>query len=286
MFGYTYLNCLRLFVSHMSQYPFGTLGKEVLGRVDDNLDCKIVVTSYSSTPGLGKTTLAIQMARQWDRHGWSAEEKSFMQYEGFYNKYMDAPPGTVLLFDEVENEADARRANSGKNVGLSQLLATQRVRNIISIYTLPAVSMLDKRIMELADYWINVGVSYQKGVAYPHRLQVNDYSWVSGGTQVTPRRLGDDEIIRFNDLPDDDPDKTFLDELKDEQNHLESEYIPESEADRRVKKAEKQARRDYRDDVIQCLYNDDELDLSSYDIAELDVIDLSQQRVSQIANGD
>lgn len=270
----------------MGGYPFGSLGREVQQRIDNNLDCKIILTSYSSTPGLGKTTLAIQMARQWDSHGWVPEEKAFMDYHGFHNAYMSNPPGTAIIFDEVENEADARRSNSSENVELSQLLATQRVRNIISIYTLPAVSMLDKRIMELADYWVNVGVSFQKGVAYPHRLQVNDYSWVKGRISVTPQRMGDDEIIRFNDLPDDDPGKTYLDDLKGEEEHLESEHVPLSEVEARVEKEREDAQRQKRNQIIKGLYNHAELDISTYKIADTDGIDVQQQRVSQIANED
>lgn len=268
----------------MGGYPFGTLGKQVQNRVDNNLDCKIVVTSYSSTPGLGKTTMAIRMARQWDRHGWDPEEKAHMQMQEFYNSYMSEPPGSVLLFDEVENEADARRANSNKNVGLTQLLATQRVRNIISIYTLPAVSMLDKRVMELADYWINVGINMQKGVAYPHKLQVNDYSWVEGRIQVTPQRLGNDEIITFNDLPDDDPAKGYLDDLKGEQEHLESEYVEASEVERRVEKAEEAAKKEKRDAALGELYGWDEHDITQSQLAELDFVDLTQASVQRIVS--
>lgn len=268
------------------EYPFGSLGKQVQNRIDNNLDCKIVITSYSSTPGLGKTTLAIRMAREWDWHGWSAEEKGFMDYHEFHNAYMSEPPGSVLLFDEVENEADARRANAAENVGLSQLLATQRVRNIISIYTLPAVSMLDKRIMELADYWINVGIMYKKGIAYPHKLQVNDYSWVQNSVSVTPSRIDGDAVIEWNDLPDDDPDKSYLDSLKDEQNTFEREYVPSSEVSKRVKKAEEAAQREKRDEFIQELYTSEMVDLSTHKLAELEAVDLSQQRVSQIAKSD
>lgn len=270
----------------MGGYPFGSLGREVQQRIKKNLDCKIILTSYSSTPGLGKTTLAIQMARQWDYHDWNPEDKAFMDYHGFHNAYMSEPPGTALIFDEVENEADARRSNSAENVQLSQLLATQRVRNIISIYTLPAVSMLDKRIMELADYWVNVGVSYQKGVAYPHRLQVNDYSWVKGRIEVSPSRMGDDEIIRFNDLPDDDPAKNYLDDLKAQEDHLESEHVPLSEVKQRIQKEREDAAREKRNEIIRGLSDHPELEISTYKIADTDGIDVQQQRVSQIANGE
>lgn len=266
----------------MVEYKFGTLGREVRSRIEDNLDCKIIITSYSSTPGLGKTTLAIKMAREWDWHDWAAEEKAYMTYEPFHEAYMSQPPGTVLLFDEVENEADARRGNSAENVGLSQLLATQRVRNIISIYTLPAVSMLDKRIMELADYWINVGVGFQKGVAYPHRLDVNDYSWVGGRVQITPKRLGADEVIEFRDLPEDDPDKGYLDGLKDEQNHIESSFVPESEVEERVEKEREKAMREKRDEIICGLVQHPELKISTTKLADTDGIDITQQRVAQI----
>lgn len=273
----------------MAQYEvrdgFGILGDEVRSMVDKNLDCKIVLTSYNSKPGLGKTTLAILMARAWDQHGWTAKEKGFVTYEKFANAYMESPPGTVLLFDEVENEADKRRANSVENVGLSQMLATQRARNIISIYTLPAISMLDSRVMELADYWVNVGIGERKGVAFPYKLRVNDFSWVQRGkSTVYPQRLGNEFTIKWEDLPDNDKDKAYLDDKKPDLNSVDREYIPISKVKSREEKAAAQAERDRRDEIINGLFGCDRVDVSTHDLAEVQGIDLSQQRISQIKN--
>lgn len=262
-----------------NQYPFGTLGQEIRERIADDYDAKIIVTSHNSQPGLGKTTLAILMARAWDPHGWSAEDKAFMNAHEFHNAYMEEPEGTVLLFDEIENEADARRAVSSKNVELSQMLATQRFRNIVSIYTLPAVSMLDSRIMELADYWINV---MDRGRAHPHKIYVNDYSgevyrkWIG---QADPGTEG--EIITWSDLPDDSTDKEYLDDLKRQHAHLEREYVPQSEVHQQIDKAVEDAKREKRDTAICELYETVD-GLSQSDLASMDWVGVSQPTVQRI----
>lgn len=267
--------------------PFGTLGSEVRKAIEDNYDCKIIITSHNSKPGLGKTTLAILMARAWDPHGWSAEEKAFMDAHEFHNAYMEEPKGSVLLFDEIENEADARRAVSSKNVELSQMLATQRFRNIISLYTLPAVSMLDSRMMELADYWINV---MKRGVAHPYKIYVNDFTG-----EVTRQRIGqvergtDGETIMWRDIEEGDPahaDKEYLDQLKRDHVHLEREYVPQSEVEKQVQKEREEAKRERRDTIIRSLMNGDHADIGASTLAETDGIDVSRPRVHQITNGD
>lgn len=263
------------------QYPFGTLGKEIRKRIRNDYDAKIIVTSHNSQPGLGKTTFAIRAAHAWDPHGWSAEQKAFMNAHAFHNKYMDAPPGSVLLFDEVENEADARRSVSTKNVELSQMLATQRFRNIVSIYTLPAVSMLDSRIMELADYWVNV---MKRGVAHPYKIYVNDFTgnvtrkWIGQQDQG-----GNGEMIMWDDVERGEQaysDKEYLDELKKQHSHLEREYVPQSEVEDKLEKAIEDAKRDKRDAMIHDIY--EQWDVSQSDIAALESVGVSQPTVQKI----
>jgi len=173
--------------------PFGTLGHEVKRDVHQrDLDAKIIITSHNSRPGLGKTTLAIKMARDFDKNGWNADEKAFMSAHEYHNAYEDLPSGSALVFDEIEGEADSRRAMSEKNVELSQAWAQNRYRNMITICTLPSVSMLDNRMLEMSDYWINV---MGRGTAHPYRVLVNDFSG-----KVIRKRLDDDAVISIRTL--------------------------------------------------------------------------------------
>lgn len=267
-----------------SVHPFGTLGKEVRQSIENDYDVKIIVTSHNSKPGLGKTTLAILMAKAWDPNGWRAQEDAFMDGWEFHNAYMEKPPGSVILFDEVENEMDARRSNASKNVELTQMLATQRFRNIVSIYTLPTVSMLDNRMMEMADYWINV---MKRGVAHPYRVLVNDFNGSVYRKRIGQTDHNDGETITWRDPREGTEayaDKRYLDDLKREQNKIDREYLPESEVRERIEKEVASAKREKRDEIIQGLISHEELDIPTTKLAEVEGVELSQPRVHQIAN--
>lgn len=272
----------------MNRVPgFGTVGREVEESIEDDYDVKILITSHNSKPGLGKTTLAIQMAHAWDPHGWTAEDKAFMNANQFHNSYMEEPPGSVLLFDEIENEADNRRAMSGKNVELSQMLATQRFRNIVSIYTLPTVSMLDSRMLELSDYWINV---MKRGTAHPHKIYINDYSgkvyrvWIG-----KPEDGGEGERIHWEEPERGTQpyrDKQYLDRMKEDHAHIEREHVPISEVKKREEKAREKAAMERRDEIIRGIMANPEIEIDPGTISDLPGVDVSRPRVHQIANGD
>lgn len=252
------------------KHPFGTLGAEVEYAIRNDYDVKIIITSHNSRPGLGKTTLAIRMSRVFDPYGWSAESKGFQNLYEYQAAYRDVPPGSVLQFEELERSADNRRSMSKGNVSLSHVWATERFRNIVTICTLPTVSMLDNRMLELADYWINV---MKRGVAHPYRILVNDFTG-----KVIRSRIKD-ETIRFADLPNDDPDYTYLKEVKEQESLLEQEYVRMDDVDDLLAKAERKAKQSKRDEIIKDLHD---LGLTQKQIASLPSIDLTQQRIQQI----
>lgn len=254
--------------------PFGTLGHEVKRDVHKkDLDAKIIITSHNSRPGLGKTTLAIRMARDFDLHGWSAEKKAFMNANKYHNAYEDLEPGSAMLFDEIEGEADSRRAMSNKNVELSQAWAQNRYRNMVTICTLPSVSMLDNRMLEMSDYWINV---IDRGVAHPYRVLVNDFNG-----KVIRSRIDENGVIRYRDLPDDDPDYNHLTERKHERRtSVEKQYFDEDEVEKKVNKARKETRMETRNEFLETVCN--ETDLTPGKLAEVSCIDISRPRIHQI----
>lgn len=255
-------------------YPFGRLGYEVRRSIDKDLDSKIIITSHNSKPGLGKTTLAILMARQWDPHGWSAEEKAFMDVYEYRDAYMNQPSGSVFVFDEIEGEADSRRAVSNKNVELSQAWAQLRYKNKVTIATLPTTSMLDNRMLEMADYWINV---MSRGVAHPYKIYVNDFT----GKVYRDRMDDGSAVIQYPDLAG-DPDYEHLKAMKDESNRTTRNYISEEEHEKELKSARKEASRETRNKLIRDLYKDPRF--NSREIGELAAVDLSRQRVDQICS--
>lgn len=252
---------------------FGLLGRQATNKLGNDNDVKIIIQGANSQTGIGKTTLAIQLCRYIDDN-WSAEQKAFVDVKEYINAHLDYEPGSALLLDEIEHGADNRRANSKENVKLSQAWATLRARNIATVCTLPSISMLDGRMLELADYWVLVK---NRGLAQPFEINVNDFA-----PKRTPQRkpLPGEEHIQFVDLPDDDPDKAYLDDIKDEMVRSDEEgFITKEEHNAEVRKAKKNARQERRNEIMVDIY--EHFDVTYEDIGNLPSIDLDRSTVYQ-----
>jgi len=181
----------------------------------------------------------------------------------------------VLLLDEIEAGADSRRFMSQENVDLSQAWATMRARNICTIATLPSISMLDNRMIELADYWILVK---RRGLAQPYHVKVNDFNG-----KVRREPFPNDQHITFSDLPDSDADKEYLDSIKDDMLQMdESGYIKVQEHKKELEKRVEEAKKEMRDGMVEELY--EKTSASQREISELSFVDVSQPRVNQMLN--
>lgn len=256
---------------------FGLLGRKAKRKLANDNDIKIIIQGANSQTGIGKTTLAILLCRFIDEQ-WNAEDKAFIDVQEYINAHLDYEKGSALLLDEIEAGADNRRANSTENVKLSQAWATLRSRNIATVCTLPSISMLDSRMMELADYWVLVK---RRGIAQPYEINVNDFA-----PSRTPQRkpLPGEEHIRFADLPDNDPDKKYLDKIKDEMLHGETaEYITGEEHEAELEKARKEAEKEMRDKIIQQCY--EALDVSYRDLEQVECFP-NYSTISTICNSE
>lgn len=251
---------------------FGLLGHKARQKLRSDNDIKIIIVGKNSQTGIGKTTLAIQLCRYIDPQ-WSANKKAFIDPRDYVNAHMNYPKGSALLLDEIEKAADSRRANSHENVELSQAWATLRARNIATVTTSPSVNLVDKRMMELADFWILVK---KRGWAQPYEIKVNDFNG-----KISRQPLPGNEHIRFADLDDDDEDKEYLDSIKDEMLQNEgSKHIPKSEHQKKLKQAVRESKQEKRNELIQGLYH--ETDMSTTDLSNLECIGLSQSQISNI----
>jgi len=256
---------------------FGTMLRDAKNRLSNDNDIKIIIQGANSQTGIGKTTLAIEICRAIDENGWSAEDKAFIQIQKYLNSYLDYPKGSALLLDEIGTGADSRRSTSTENVELSQGWQMLRSRNIATVSTLPSTSMMDKRLLELADYWVLVK---SRGIAEPYKINVNDFN---AAIQRDP--LPGDEHIKFPDLPADDTDKKYLDSIKD--NKIRSggmESIKKEEHRRLVEAAEEAARKEMRDELIRSVYQSTALSYAA--IGDIPEIDLTKQTVGQIVRRD
>jgi len=251
---------------------FGTLGTVAKDKLRNDNDIKIIIQGANSQTGVGKTTLAIELCRFID-DDWNAEEKSFIEPQNYLNSYLDYPGGSALLLDEIGAGADSRRSTSKENVNLSHGWQMLRSRNIATIATLPSTSMLDKRMLELADYWVLVK---KRGLAQPYKINVNDFNG-----KIARKPLPGEEHIQFPDLPSRDSDKKYLDNIKD--NKVKSggiKSVPLPEHKQKVSKAKEEGEREKRDAVIRDMY--ESFDVSYKDIGALSSIDLRKARVGEI----
>lgn len=264
-------------------------GQFIERRLTNDRDCKIIVTSRGSSTGLGKTTFAIEKCHDIQDflpidEEWTAEKNGFIDLRDYITRYKNCKKFNVLLIDEIEYSADSRRAMSNTNVSLSHAWAQLRYRNIVSICTLPSISMLDKRMLELSDLWINV---VNRGIALPFYVHVNDFTGKVSRYQITTNPEHDwappksPEILRFKELTEEDQlyeDYQIMQELKDENVRQDT---TKSYDKKDVEQAKKSVKRDTRDEIIYKLYENSN-DLTYQDIA--DVTEWSSSTVSDICN--
>jgi hypothetical protein len=260
------------------------MGSDIVHKLKNDNDAKVLIVGKNSQTGIGKTTFAIHLCKYLDQtdEAWSAEDKAFIDIPEYIEAHMEHKKGSCLMLDEIEAGADSRRATSSDNVNLSQAWATMRAQNIATVATLPSVSMLDNRMLELADYWVLVK---KRGIAQPYKVVVNDFN---GRVQRKPLNANDDgqgEHIMFPDLPASDENKGYLDDIKDDTVwSLASSSVKLSKAEHEKKKerAVEKAKKAKRDEMIREIYAT--TDFSTTDLSNFDWVGLSQSQVSQVIN--
>lgn len=265
---------------------FGLMGKRIKRKLRNDNDAKVLVVGKNSQTGIGKTTFAIELCRYLDRteEDWRAEEKAFISIPEYIEAHMEKRKGSCLMLDEIEAGADSRRASSHDNVNLSKAWATMRAQNIATVATLPSVSMLDNRMLELADYWVLVKA---RGVAQPYKVSVNDFNGKVQRKPLNPDKDGNGEHIQFPDLPNDDPDKAYLDSIKDDtvwELTETAQKLSVKEHRKKVKKAIRDAKLEKRNEMIYEIYNDPETDFSTTDLSNFEWVGISQSQVSEVLN--
>lgn len=254
------------------------IGMFILNRIVENRDVKIVITSHGSTTGTGKTTLAIHLAKEihklcdyWYNNlgEWNAKNHSFVTVPEYLEQYKEAQEGRVLISDELETMLDNRRSMSNENVNFTQAWQMLRYKNVLTVGTAPGLHMLDKRVMQTADIWINV---LAKGYAIPMHVSTHDFT---GDPIYTRFKLhGKPSWIRWDKATGDD--YQHLHEKKKEQGIPGTdERVDESD----VKNAKKKARNNAAKELIDMKLKKD-IDVTQEDIAR--VSGWSQPKISNM----
>jgi hypothetical protein len=261
-----------IYVRVPPDHPMCELTRVYENRRRDGRTLLASIVARDAATGTGKTTLAVQLAQDWDQNGWTAEMAT-LDPDEYADKYTDeaTPAQSCLLLDEAEQAADNRRSSSHQNVKLSHLWATMRYREIYSIITLPSASMLDKRLKELADLYI---VVVERGVAVAYQTKVDD---TEGENYL--RRL---HRVRWQPL-DDDPEYQKLTDKKAErmENYSENYAYGDDEEEVDPDQVRHEAEMEKRNELIERMAD---LDFTQQEIA--DVVELDRSTVSRILSGD
>lgn len=154
-------------------------------RINNGRDLKIIITAKDSQTGVGKTTLAGWLALTWNKHftgtDWFCDPDEHgnglgtLNPKEYFSIVSQIPgeygPGSVVVVDDAE-ELDARRSMQSLNVEFSQRWMLMRLKQAITIITLPSPKAIDSRLEELSDVWINVE---RRGRGMVHDIRVQSY---------------------------------------------------------------------------------------------------------------
>lgn len=213
--------------------PRSWLHQKFLDRMEKGRDLKIIITATDAQTGVGKSTLAFSLAATWHPiytdEEWTAEGGATYDVAEFLDRYTQLQSGSVLLMEEAE-QLDARRSMAGDNVNFSHYWMAMRVRQIVSILTLPSTTALDKRLWELADVWINVK---RRGLAEVHESRINDYQqklWNEPVEQIEwPDTSTHEEMQALDRLKEEKIDRGLQDVAADEEEEVDPDEVKRQE---------------------------------------------------------
>jgi len=237
--------------------PDSWLHRQFVDRMEKSRDLKIIITASDAQTGVGKSTLAFWLAASWHPiytgEEWTADTGATYDVAEFLERYRELETGSVLLMEEAE-QLDARRSMAGENVDFSHYWMAMRVRQVVSILTLPSTTALDKRLRELSDVWINVK---RRGLAEVHQSQIDDYKqklWNEPVEQIEwPDVSSHEEMKKIDQLKEEKIERGLTDVASDDDDEVDPDE---------VKREEKQA-------IAQRLRENDALELSGTEIGEI-----------------
>lgn len=241
---------------------------------------RIIIDSENASTGVGKTGLAVYMARLLaDFFGYDLQKEDFtlsgQHYLGRWRDHPGKEQPSVVVLDELggAGAGHARRAMSTQNVELGNAWQLMRKRRIVSLVTLPHWSKVDKDMRQQADYrlWCK-----EKPIGY-FRPYVVGSGFDAG--DVTTEGYHDINRIQFPNL--DEHNDEFYQYLSAEKDKLLDSGLfdaDELEGDDEQDDGGMPSDHYHRDDMIVKLYKME--GNSQKDVAEQ--FDITRQRVGQI----
>jgi hypothetical protein len=251
------------------------LGKLYRKRVAQNRDFTVLISDWDLERGSGKTTLALRLAAYMDRTAEGVTpDKATLSAQELTDAYTSQSPGSALVFDEGQAGVSNRRAMSGVNEAMRQIIGMGRVEQKYLCLTSPGVHQIDKDIRNMCDAWIFVR---ELGEAQMFRVKYNP--------------LGDHELTHdwgtitwSAELPG--QLSTTYDELtKEKRRRLRGNgdngegYVDAAEAAESAEKAAEKAERQKRDELLAQIYDNSD-DMTQKDLA--DAVGLTRSRIGDI----
>lgn len=219
---------------------------------DNDLVVVIAAASKSAVSGVGKTTMAVSLARYFDNSddGFNAEEKTTLDPKTFaHNLLTDeeaVPDQSAVVFDEAQGTlssrgADARRSMADSVMDVTTAISTLRFRQVSCIIVSQSTKWIDKRIDDVLDALILI----QDWDGEEARAEV--FSTYYNDLETSPTRYTEHvDTITWPALPEDDPDYSYLHELK-EKSALQQGSEDEDEDQSLPKEYQIRIAQDYRD---------------------------------------
>jgi hypothetical protein len=259
----------------------GPFFQKVGKRKNQGRDAKVLVTAKDGATGVGKSNVCDFLG-----HALDTTEEGFAPFKitiepmRFIEMYGELPKGSALVMEEAE-QFDSRRSQRNENVAASQKWQQARVREVVALLNLPDPSTIDQRFEMLADFWINVerrgkARIYEKKI---HSIKQKIY-YKTLQTLEWPNMDGSETTRAMSKL------KTGLLDGEMEENGL----IRESEAQKQLEAAVKEAKRNTRNAWIQALKSNHcpncAHQWTGKEIARLPPVEVTPQRINQIARRD
>lgn len=131
----------------------------------------IIIAAWNSETGTGKSTLAIRIGNRYDTK-FSIDNVLFgtRKFIKLVHDSNGQLKGEWFALDEIGVDLDSRRSMSHTNVDFSQMLQIFRMEEINLVATLPSISVLDFRALELSDMLVLV---MKRGFANTYKVRVN-----------------------------------------------------------------------------------------------------------------
>lgn len=239
----------------------------------------IILDDLRGRRGTGKTTASLKLADAMDQNDGVARDHTSLDVEEVRNAYSELPLRSGMVLDEAEIGASNRDAMTQTNKALREIMSMGRVRQKYIVVNAPIKGFIDKDVQRLADVWISMT---RKGRALVHQFKWEPYS----SSLHTPKR----QWLNFSDIETGTPLRDAYNYLTREKNkRLDGEettsFVRESEMNKRINRAKKDAAKNEREELIYNLYKHPTIrdnNISQEVIA--DAAGVSQGTVSNIVN--